>query len=43
MPGNVGTDLVTSAGEMNVTNMLGKILRENLSSSGVTLEEDYTK
>src|ERR1700692_1737409 len=38
----VGTDLVTSAGQMNRTNMLGKILRQNLSSSGVGLEEDYT-
>src|SRR4029077_8294358 len=43
MPGNVGTDLVTSAGQMNGTNMLGKILRQNLSSSGVGLEQDYTK
>ncbi len=43
MPDNVGTDLVTSADPMNRTNMLGKILRQNLSSSGVGLEEDYTK
>jgi hypothetical protein len=43
MAGNVGTDLVTSAGQMNGTNMLGKILRQNLSSSGVGLEEDYTE
>src|ERR1700730_4352737 len=28
---------------MNAMNMLGKILRQNLSSSGVSLEQDYTK
>jgi hypothetical protein len=40
---NAATDLVTSAGQMNGTNMLGEILRQNLSSSGVSLEQDYTK
>src|ERR1700687_4584116 len=43
MPDNVGTDLLTSAGQMNVTNMLGKLPTQSLSSSGVGLEEDYTK
>ena len=43
MPGNVGTDLVTTTGQMNGTNMLGKTLRQRLSSSGVGLEQDYTK
>jgi hypothetical protein len=43
MPDNIGADLVTGVDHMNGTNMPGKILGQNLSSSGVGLEEDYSK
>ena len=43
MPGNAGTDLFTSAGQMNGTNMLGKTIRQSLSNSGVIMVENYTQ
>ena len=43
MPGNGGTHLFAGAGQMNRVEMLGKTNRQNLSSPGVILIEDYTE
>src|SRR5450759_3627273 len=43
LPGNRGTDLLASAGQINRIEVLGKTDRQSLCSSGVILIEDYTQ
>src|ERR1035441_2594980 len=43
MPDNRGTDFLVRASQMNGIKMLGETDRQSLCSSGVILEEDYTK
>jgi hypothetical protein len=43
MPGNRGTDIVVTAGQINRFKVLRKTDRQSLCSSGVILIEDYTE
>jgi len=43
VPGNCGTDLLASAGQINRIKVLGQTNRQSLCSSGVILIKDYTK